>query len=87
MGNKYAYQCFEKQLLEGRNDVTMVVLFGGMNSQNPKAYMDMAVHDYLVKHGNPMYNEFVEIHLDNPWLRVIIVGINDLPYKECSINA
>lgn len=80
------YQCFEKELIDGNPDTKMAILFGGMNSQNPKAYMDAAVHDYLQKNGNPLHNQFVEIHMDNPWLRVVVTGINDLPYWDMTID-
>lgn len=64
------------------NGVTVTFLRGGFNSENPKAYMDLAVSDFLEKKGNPMYNEFIEIFLDNPYLRVIVTGINDMPFKS-----
>jgi hypothetical protein len=37
--------------------------------------MDCAVSEYVQQ---TMYNEFVEIFLDNPWIRVIIFGINNI---------
>ena len=40
--------------------------------------MNDAVSKYV---GSTGYNEFVEIYLDNPWIRVIISGINELDYK------
>lgn len=78
------YSHYEQELYDknGQQIGWMAVLFGGMNSLNPKGFMDLAVHDYLQKHGNPLHNQFVEIHLDNPWLRVLVVGINELPYDE-----
>jgi hypothetical protein len=83
----YKYSCYEQELTDGQGNRIgmMAILFGGMNSQNPKAYMDNAVTDYLQKHGNPLHNQFVEIHMDNPWLRVIVIGINELPYHEETI--
>ena len=82
------YSLYEQELFDanGNRRGIMAVLFGGMNAQNPKAYMDYAVTDYLQKHGNPLHNQFVEIHMDNPWLRVIITGINELPYHEETIS-
>lgn len=58
-------------------DAKIVVLRGGLGEK--KEYMDSAVSD--VVQNNP-YNEFTEIHLDNPWVRVIIFGINGLDYQE-----
>lgn len=82
------YSCYEQDLLndEKLKVGKMAILFGGMNSQNPKAYMDSAVYDYLQKNGNPLHNQFVEIHMDNPWLRVVVIGVNELPYHEMTID-
>lgn len=83
------YSCYEQELFDESGEQAlgrMVILFGGMNSNNPKAYMDNAVTDYLQKHGNPLHNQFVEIHMDNPWLRVILIGINNLPFHDMTID-
>ena len=63
-------------------EVTVAFLRGGVGEKNPKYYMDNAVSDYLEKKGNPMYNEFIEIFLDNPYLRVVVTGINEMPFKS-----
>lgn len=55
----------------------VAILRGGFKSPDPKAYMDKVVADYV--NGN-IYNEFLEEHLDTPWVRVVITGINDLKY-------
>ena len=80
MCNSYEYQ-YAEYPLEGTN-ATLYVLSGGLGQQNPKGYMDGAVSEFLQRKGNPMYNEFIEIFLDNPFVRVIIVGINDLEYHN-----
>lgn len=51
------------------------MLRGGFGSDNPKYYMDCVVSEYVQQ---TMYYEFVEIFLDNPWIRVIIFGINNI---------
>jgi hypothetical protein len=65
-------EVFEKELAQG---VFIAMLRGGFESENPKFYMDCAVSEYVQQ---TMYNEFVEIFLDNPWIRVIIFGINNI---------
>lgn len=55
----------------------LAILRGGFTSPNPKAYMDLVVADYVQHH---IFNEFLEEHLDTPWVRVIITGINNLNY-------
>ena len=55
----------------------IAIIRGGFNSPNPKEYMDNVVIDYVQNH---LYNEFIEEHLDNPYVRVIITGIDELSY-------
>ena len=56
----------------------VAILKGGIGSMNPKAFMDNVVSEY-VKYNT--FNQFVEIHLDNPWVRVIVKGINEVQYE------
>jgi hypothetical protein len=56
----------------------VAVLRGGIGAENPVSYMNKAVSKYV---KGAMYNEFIEIHMDNPWVRVIISGINELNYE------
>ncbi len=67
-----------EQLLDGEKG-TLTILFGGLGENNPKAYMDRVVSDYV---ANEMYNEFIEVFLDNPYVRVIITGINELELED-----
>jgi hypothetical protein len=55
----------------------VAILRGGLNSDNPTAVMNDAVSTYVGTNG---HNQFIEIHLDNPWVRVVISGINDVDY-------
>ena len=55
----------------------LYILRGGWNNPFPKLYMDEVVREFV---GSTLHNQFIEIHLDIPQVRVIIVGINDLPY-------
>lgn len=76
MKKQLEYKYYE--IVTDHNNAKITILVGGIKSKNPKAYMDLVVSEYLKKKGNPLHNQFVEIHLDNPWLRIIIVGINDI---------
>lgn len=72
-------EIFEQPLTKDNETVGKVtILRGGLNTDNPTAIMNAAVSKYV---GSTGYNEFVEIYLDNPWIRVIISGINELDYK------
>lgn len=53
----------------------ITILRGGLN--RPKSYMDNVVCEYV---GHAIHNQFIEIFMDNPYVRVIITGINDLNY-------
>lgn len=68
---------FEKNLTT--EECKMAILVGGLLSPNPKSIMDKAVKQYV---GNQPYVEFVDINLDNPWVRVVIKGINKIEYEE-----
>lgn len=61
-----------------KNKARIVILKGGLGEDNPKDYMDRIVEEYI---GNEPHNVFIERTLDNPFIRVIIFGIDDLPYK------
>lgn len=54
----------------------IAILRGGINK--PKSYMDNVVSIYV---GHEMHNEFIEIFLDNPYVRVVVSGINDFQYE------
>jgi hypothetical protein len=70
---------FEQDLTKDSKPVGKIaILRGGLNTDNPTALMDAAVSKYVGKTG---YNEFVEIYLDNPWVRVVVTGINELKYE------
>ena len=70
-------QIFEQKLDDGNGTIT--ILLGGMNEPNPKAYMDGTVSKYVT---GELYNEFIEIFLDNPYVRVIISGINEIKFVK-----
>ena len=56
--------------------VRIFILFGGDNLLSPWDDMTSIVAD---KYGNQLHQEFIESSLENPWDRVIIMGINDIP--------
>jgi len=57
----------------------IAIIRGGLQTDDPTSVLDDAVRKYV---GKKSYNQFVEIHMDNPWVRVIITGINELDYEE-----
>lgn len=72
-------QIFEQLfIVAGKPVGKMAILVGGINRPNPKEFMDGAVSQYV---GNIGHNQFIEIHMDNPWTRVITSGINELPLR------
>ncbi|MGB3227094.1 MAG: hypothetical protein WBB02_03895 [Saprospiraceae bacterium] len=71
-------ELFEQDLTKGQKAVGKIAIFrGGLNTDNPSELLERAVSKYV---GDKGYNEFVEIYLDNPWVRVIVLGINELEY-------
>lgn len=77
-------EIFEQDIVtkEGKN-FKMAVLRGGFTQEYPKEYMDNVVYEYT---KNYLHNQFVESHLDMPWVRIILTGINDLDYKPFDNN-
>jgi hypothetical protein len=65
------------QIYEGmtREGLRIAILRGGLGQPNPTEYMDNIVSEYVERRG---YNEFIERFLDNPWVRVILEGINEI---------
>mgnify|MGYP006911563909 CR=1 FL=1 len=63
---------------DGKKQGKVAILRGGLHSENPIAHMNSAVSEYVERE---LFNEFVEIHMDNPWVRVIVSNINELDYK------
>ena len=62
---------------DGNNKITILV--GGFSHPNPKEYMDQVVSEY-VSHSS--FNEFIEIHLDMPQIRIILKDINRIDFDN-----
>lgn len=60
-------------LTHGRKGKVAVLIYHG--EEDPVSKLDLAVHQYV---GNVGYNEFIDINMDNPWVRVILSGINEM---------
>lgn len=61
------------EITEG--DKKISIIRGGINK--PKSYMDKVVREYT---RGELHNQFIEIFLDNPYVRIIVSGINDFQY-------
>lgn len=70
------FKIFEQQLGEKSK---FAVIVGGLNSDNPFQEMNKTVVNYC---GNTLACQFVEISLTNPWTRVIINGMDTLPFQN-----
>lgn len=73
-------EIYERDLFDelGHKNAKLAIIRGGLRSDNPISYMEAAVHKYVK--NNP-YQEFTEIYLDNPWVRLILVDITEFNYK------
>ncbi len=56
-----------------------VAVLTNVGEENPTAKLDWAVAEYV---GNAGYNQFVDVHADNPYMRVIISGINEMSQED-----
>lgn len=54
------------------------ILVGGLGRVNPNSYMNAMVDDFIGTNG---HNTYIESNLKNPWVRVVITGINELNYE------
>lgn len=63
------------------NGGKIAILRGGINKS--KNYMDGVVSEYV---GSELHNEFIEIFLDNPYVRVVVSGINDFHYEMLDLK-
>ena len=76
---------FEQDLKNNNEESVgkMVIIVGGVGQDNPKAIVDNAVREYV---GENRCSQFVDMHLDNPWVRIVVKGINDIDYEVLSRN-
>ena len=56
-----------------------MVVFKYAGTEDPVLKLDEVVSKYV---GDAPYTEFVDVHMDNPWVRVIIIGMNEMKQKE-----
>jgi hypothetical protein len=56
-----------------------IAIFAYTGSGDPVLYLNDAVSQYV---GHEGYNEFIDANMDNPWVRVIIKGLNDMDQTE-----
>lgn len=68
--DKIIYQ--EVQTADTKVRVGILMYVG---SGDPVRKLNEAVNLYVRNEG---YNEFIDANMDNPWVRVIIKGINDM---------
>lgn len=79
MSNFTDVEIFEQEIVNTNGQhFKVAVLRGGFTQEYPKEYMDNVVSEYT---SHCLHNQFVESHLDMPWVRVILTGINELDYK------
>lgn len=71
------FKIFEQKVGE---NLEMAIIQAPSYLGNVKPKMDEAVRSYV---GDTPSYQFVEIYLDNPWMRVVFKGdIRDLDFKE-----
>ena len=63
-------------LTNGRKGQIAILSYFG---DDPVAKLEKAVAEYV---GDVAYTELVDINMDNPWVRVVISGINEMDKKD-----
>lgn len=67
----------EINLTHNRKGKVAILMHSG--DGDPVNELDLAVHQYV---GNELHMQFVDINMDNPWVRVIISGINEMEQEN-----
>ena len=67
----------EIDLTHGRKGKMAVLMYAG--EDDPVAKLDQAVSTYV---GNKGHHQFIDIHMDNPWIRVIMSDINNINQRD-----
>jgi len=52
-----------------------IAVFMYVGEDDPVAILDNAVSQYV---GHEGYSEFIDINMDNPWVRVVMSGVNEM---------
>lgn len=68
---------FHQRLNDEGSDI--YILIGGLNSNNPVELLNNYVSRIV---GYSSYSEFIDKHMDNPYIRVIITNISALEFNE-----
>ena len=72
----YSQELPGRPMLSGSCRISILV--GGLGRVNPNSYMNAMVDDFI---GTEGHNTYIESSLKNPWVRVVITGINELNYE------
>lgn len=64
----------EYKLEKGGTAKLAVLIYVG--DSDPRPILDAAVESYT---NGKSYHELIDANLDNPWMRVVLEDINDLP--------
>ena len=67
------------QEAEANNRKVKVGILHYVGNGDPVKNLNAAVSKYVANEG---YNEFVDANMDNPWVRVIVKGINEMDQVE-----
>lgn len=63
------------QLEDGNKGTVAIFLYEG--EANPMVELEKAVLEYV---GNDDFNQFIDINMDNPWVRVVILHADRLKH-------
>lgn len=67
----------EINLTHGRKGKIAIFMYIGF--EDPVEVLDDAVSQYV---GNESYNEFIDIEMDNPQIRLVISGLNEMEQED-----
>ena len=75
------FELFENKIHSTTGEVVgnFAILRGGMKSEKPIEFMSNIVSEYV---EGREHIHCIEIFKDNPWVRVILFGINHIPFLD-----
>lgn len=81
----YGLKKFEQTLVRGNiyTESKLIILWDDTGSKNPKPIIEGAIVNIV---NGASYNAFVLSSLNNPWIKVVITGIDNLKFKPFNMR-
>ncbi len=72
-------QIYETSIGKGNKKAKIAVFKADVNAKSPNDILDKAIGRYT---NSKPFNQFRDIYIDNPWIRIVISNIDALPFAQ-----